>query len=102
MGGAFNKRLIEQTEPFWNAVERGEIVVILSDVLDEEVAKAPKIIREFWDSVPKDQIERVVSTEESNVLAARYISEKVVGPTSFDDCKHIALATLAKADVLVS
>ncbi|MGL6225409.1 MAG: hypothetical protein ACRC10_02145 [Thermoguttaceae bacterium] len=38
----------------------------------------------------------------SNGLAEQYIAENVVGPTSLDDCKHIALATLAKADVLVS
>jgi len=32
----------------------------------------------------------------------KLIYEKVVGKTSFDDCVHIALATIYKADVLVS
>jgi len=31
-----------------------------------------------------------------------YIAEKVVGKTSLDDCLHIALATIHKADYLVS
>jgi hypothetical protein len=31
-----------------------------------------------------------------------YIDEKVVGRTSFDDCLHIAAATLNKVDILVS
>ena len=31
-----------------------------------------------------------------------YISENVVGKTSFADCMHIALATIHKADILVS
>ena len=35
-------------------------------------------------------------------LAIKYISEKVVGMTSFADCLHIALATIYKADILVS
>jgi hypothetical protein len=35
-------------------------------------------------------------------LATKYIEEKVVGKTSFDDCLHIATATLYKADILVS
>ena len=30
------------------------------------------------------------------------ISEKVVGQTSFDDCHHIAIATISKVDILVS
>jgi hypothetical protein len=35
-------------------------------------------------------------------LAQTYIDEKVVGPTSLDDCIHIAVATLNKVDILVS
>ena len=53
-------------------------------------------------SLPESQVERVSTTDETKKLAQRYIDEKVVGPTNFDDCLHIALATLAKADVLVS
>ena len=102
VGGAFNKRVLQQTRPFWNAVLNGELAVILSDILDDEVEKAPPVVRTFLDSLPVEQTERIISTEESNSLAARYIAENVVGPTSLDDCKHIALATLAKADVLVS
>jgi len=35
-------------------------------------------------------------------LADRYIAEKVVGKTSLEDCRHIALATINKVDVLAS
>jgi hypothetical protein len=31
-----------------------------------------------------------------------YIAEKVVGITSLDDCRHIAIATINKVDVLAS
>jgi hypothetical protein len=41
-------------------------------------------------------------TEEAVKLADTYIADKVVGKTSRDDCFHIALATINKADVLVS
>jgi hypothetical protein len=41
-------------------------------------------------------------TDESLDLARAYIAEKVVGQTSFDDCVHIALATIHKVDILVS
>ena len=102
VGGAFNQRLAEQTAPFWDAVERGEITVILSDVLEQEAQKAPSRVRDFIRSLPIAQVEYVVSTAESDSLAEKYVSENVVGPTSLDDCKHIALATIAKADVLVS
>jgi hypothetical protein len=41
-------------------------------------------------------------TSEVESLADTYISEKVVGETSFADCAHIALATINKADILAS
>jgi hypothetical protein len=41
-------------------------------------------------------------TEEAIELATKYIAEKVVGKTSFADCLHIALATINRADFLIS
>ena len=41
-------------------------------------------------------------TEEAIQLADQYIIEKVVGKTSIEDCRHIALATINRVDVLVS
>jgi tryptophan 2,3-dioxygenase len=41
-------------------------------------------------------------THEAVDLATEYITEKVVGPTSYADCLHIALATINRADFLVS
>ena len=52
--------------------------------------------------MPTKYLEPVLITEESLTLARQYIAEKVVGETSFDDCVHIALATIHKADILVS
>ena len=102
IGGAFNKRTAQETRPFWDAVQRGEIIVILSDVLEKELQKAPTRARDFVDTLPESQVERVVSTDESDSLATQYIAENVVGESSFDDCAHVALATIAHADVLVS
>ncbi|MCL2005447.1 MAG: hypothetical protein FWG73_04705 [Planctomycetaceae bacterium] len=66
------------------------------------MSDAPQYIRDFFAALPASQIERVVSTDESDTLAERYIAEGVVGASSLDDCKHIAIATIHRADVLVS
>ncbi|MCL2743091.1 MAG: PIN domain-containing protein [Planctomycetaceae bacterium] len=100
--GIFTARFERETKPFWNAVNRGEIIVIVSDVLAGEIERAPQNVRNFFDSLPESQIERIVSTVESDALAEQYIAENVVGKSSTDDCKHIAMATLAHAGVLVS
>jgi hypothetical protein len=39
---------------------------------------------------------------DASKLADTYISEKVVGKTSLEDCRHIALATIYRVDVLAS
>ena len=46
--------------------------------------------------------ERIELTEEAIKLGDTYILEKVVGQTSLEDCRHIALATINKVDVLAS
>jgi hypothetical protein len=42
------------------------------------------------------------TNDEAVELAIQYIAEKVVGQTSFADCLHIALATINRADYLIS
>jgi hypothetical protein len=56
----------------------------------------------LFKNLPKEQTERLIINPEIIELATKYIKEKVAGTTSFDDCLHIATATLNKADILVS
>ncbi|MGL4593331.1 MAG: hypothetical protein ACRCUY_01230 [Thermoguttaceae bacterium] len=103
IGGNFDAEFNWQTEPFWNAVRSGSVIAIVSDVLENELKRgAPMHIRGFFRDFEEFQIERVASTTESDSLAMRYITEKVVGRSSLEDCKHIALATIHHADCLVS
>ena len=102
VGGKFDIEFERQTNPFWDAVTSGKIQVILSDLLEAELEGSPAHVREFYRQLPESQIERIDSTDESDGLAMQYIAKGVVGKSSLADCKHIALATLARADVLVS
>ena len=100
--GAPAKEFSQDSRRFWQAVRNGEIIVIVSDVLEEEIERAPQRVQELYRMIPESQMERIVSTEESDTLAAQYIAEGVVGVSHLEDCKHIALATLTHADALVS
>ena len=85
VNGAFAQRFAQDTAPFWNAVRRGEVMIIASDLLDDELENAPKHVRDFVDSIPESQIERVITTKESSRLAAQYVAENVVEKSSLDD-----------------
>lgn len=87
---------------FFDRVKSGEIIIILSDILQAELLRAPKFVKELLINMPESQIEKVRLSPESIDLADKYIEAKVVGKTSRADCQHIAIATLCNADVLVS
>lgn len=73
-----------------------------STVTEAELIQAPDQVKELLKTLPDSSKKMVSLTEEIIRLADTYISEKVVGKTSREDCLHIALATVHKADVLVS
>lgn len=75
---------------------------VVSDLLDLELLDAPERVRVLLHKYPVGSFERVLLTKEAIKLADNYISEKVVGKTSLEDCRHIALATIHKVDVLAS
>ena len=105
ISGMFDDHLperVKQTTLFWQAVIDGNIRVIVSDVLADEAVKAPKPVRDFFAALPKSQIEHVESTEESDRLATQYIGAKIITVKHMTDCRHVALATLVRADAVVS
>jgi len=100
--GAPAKKFSDASRQFWSAVRNGEIVIIVSDVLADEIERAPQSVQKLYQAIPESQVERVESTDESDALAEQYVAAGVVGKTHLDDCRHIALATLTQADALVS
>lgn len=85
---------------FFKTLRIRGITVLISEILELEIYKAPDQIVELFLSLPNT--ETVELTTEAIKLSQMYISEKVVGRTSIADCQHIALATIYQADVLAS
>jgi predicted nucleic acid-binding protein len=102
IGGVYDTEFDVFTKMFFDKAFRGEIRLLVSDLLEEELIHAPDNVKGFFKSLPTQQIELIQLTKEAIELAELYIQENVVGETSRSDCRHIALATLNKADVLVS
>ena len=101
-GGFFEAEFEEYTKPLFDRIINGEFTVILSTLVKEELVKAPQSVKDLISRINNDCIELVETTSETTALAREYIAENVVGQTSFTDCIHIALATIYKADCLIS
>jgi hypothetical protein len=67
-----------------------------------ELEAAPQSVRDVLLSVPAEHIEFLEFSAEAGSLAETYLRAGVVHPKSRVDAQHIATATLARADVLVS
>jgi len=102
VGGYFDEEFKEATIKLFDRLDNNEIIFVVSDLLDLELLKAPQQVRQLLHNYPADKFQRVDLTEEAIILADKYINEKVVGKTSLEDCRHIALATVHKVDVLAS
>lgn len=102
VGGYFDEEFSEVTAHLFHRLENNEIKFVVSDLLDIELMNAPKNVRDLLYKYPVESFERVELNEEAIKLASTYIKEKVVGKTSVEDCRHIALATINKVDVLAS
>jgi len=102
VGGYFDDEFSNDTQALFKRLENKEIIFMISSVLQQELQKAPDNVRKLLDKYNTDCFEYIELTKEAIDLAYKYIDEKVVGKTSADDCRHIALATINKADVLVS
>ncbi len=102
VGGCFDEEFREATIKLFERLENDEITFVVSDLLDLELLNAPTHVKEHLLQYSPDRFERVDLTEEAIQLADAYINEKVVGKSSLEDCRHIALATINKVDVLAS
>jgi predicted nucleic acid-binding protein len=101
-GGILDQEFDNLTVKLFDMVRRGEIICVFSDLTETELENAPERIKDHFLNLPEEYLEHAEITEETFNLANEYIEEKVVGPTSLDDCVHIATATLNKVDYLVS
>ncbi len=101
-GGYFDEEFSSDTIPFFERIEDERITVIISELLEDELSRAPNFVRELFNEILNQSSQYVNITGEVERLAAMYIEEKVVGTTSYADCTHIALATINKADILAS
>jgi hypothetical protein len=82
--------------------ERGERVLLLSDLTLRELARAPAAVRILLDAIPDEMIEVVSLTEEAAELAREYLCAGFVTTKMRVDAEHIAVTTVARVDVLVS
>ena len=101
-GGVEDDEFAEPSRRFFEDVRRGRYVIVLSDQVYRELERAPKPVREGWKSLPGECVEEAPMTADVERLAEAYIAAGVLSKSAEDDARHVAAATVASADVIVS
>nr|VFJ53362.1 MAG: hypothetical protein BECKFM1743A_GA0114220_101142 [Candidatus Kentron sp. FM]VFJ54578.1 MAG: hypothetical protein BECKFM1743C_GA0114222_101412 [Candidatus Kentron sp. FM]VFK10367.1 MAG: hypothetical protein BECKFM1743B_GA0114221_101382 [Candidatus Kentron sp. FM] len=102
IGGCLDKEFQAGSEALIQRFESGSAILMISDLTLSELENAPPDVRNVLNRVSTEDTQYVELTAEARQLAERYLSEGVVSSKNQTDARHIAIATIHRADVLVS
>jgi len=102
VGGCLDDKFAADSRQLFELARRGIIRLLVSDVLFRELSAAPPEVRALLPALPPQSVEIVSITEDVLDLRDAYLQAGVVGAPSVDDAAHVAAATVARADAIVS
>jgi hypothetical protein len=102
VGGCEDEEFREHSSRLMACFEKGEYILVLSNLTIQELAGAPEHVRRHLSRIPEERIVGLPLDAEARDLADAYISEGVIASTMRTDAQHIAMATVGRIDVLVS
>jgi hypothetical protein len=102
LGGCFDPEFAPWSNGLIADFRARRFIPVLSDLLAAEIARAPEVVRAVHEELLGLGAERIVVTEAVLELLSLYERRSVLGPRFRADMLHIALATAADVDVLVS
>lgn len=101
-GGVFDEEFAEASRAIFQYVQTGRIRVLIGSVTDRELAGAPERVRLLRETLAPASVEACAVTAEVEALRDEYLNARVLSRKWVDDTTHVALATVYRADMLVS
>ena len=102
IGGCFDDAFERDSVRLFDEFRAGKKVLVVSDLVADELEGAPPEVQHVIADLPDGSVERLSLDEEAADLANAYLDASVVAAGSLSDARHIALASAANVDALVS
>lgn len=102
IGGCLDVEFSLESNRLIKDIKQQKIIMLLSELVINELIDAPSTVQDILKSIPPTTIEIINLTEEIIQLRDAYIQAGVVGKKSLNDAGHVAAATIARADAIVS
>ena len=100
-GGVFDDTFTDASKAFFDQVKLGLFQLLVSDVLRQEIDLAPDRVRALFHRISL-YAENIPVDDAVLNLRDAYVSSGIVGAKWRDDAAHVAAATVAEADLIVS
>jgi predicted nucleic acid-binding protein len=101
-GGCEDTKFSVDSNAFFDAVRNGDIVVVISTVVLEELKPAPPAVRTILSGLPTPNVETLKDLIAAIELRDAYLEAGILTPKSMNDATHVAAATVARVDAIVS
>jgi hypothetical protein len=102
IGGCLDTEFEEDSCALIEEARKGKICLLVSTLLTDELDESPAAVQEVLPALPEHSFEAVPHSEEARQLRDAYVIADVVGKKHLMDAYHVALATVARADMIVS
>lgn len=101
-GGCFDEIFRKESELLFQEIKNGKFTLVISGTTSRELNDAPQTVQDVLTGLPPEMVEIIDLSEEIYALRDAYLKAAVVGPASEADAEHIAAATVAGVDFVVS
>jgi predicted nucleic acid-binding protein len=101
-GGCFDEEFADESNRLFEDIEKGKFLLVVSRTTFRELAGAPENVRNVLSQLSSSHVEVVEASAEIDVLRDAYLKAGVVGEASKIDAEHIATASIANVDFVVS
>ncbi|MFQ5671894.1 MAG: hypothetical protein ACE5G9_02285 [Nitrospinales bacterium] len=101
-GGCFDDKFSEESKAFFEDIKKGKFILVISATILRKLNMAPDYVQRILTGLPPEMVERVDYSEEIGILRDGYLKAGVVGIGSKFDAEHIATASVAEVDFVVS
>jgi len=100
-GGVFDEGFDEASKAFFQQVREKHFRLVISPVVQREIELAPEKVRQFFSEMT-EYADFIAITKDALFLRQAYLDAGIVTKKSTADALHVALATVAKCQLIVS
>jgi hypothetical protein len=101
-GGCFDPEFREASNRLFREFQESRAILVLSDITLQELKEAPPQVKNLLAGIPATQLEMIEESEEIVALRDAYLRAGILGPASIEDASHVATASIAAVDLIVS